>query len=178
MHIPARTHPQDRDQNRVDNETASDPVHLWSSVHYPNGHHSLLLITAPSLSLPRFSCRFSSCYLSAHLHHSADGFHGCWWDYKSRVAPSDYHHRDQLSTHSTTLKSPNVFAGNDTHRVRHAQWVSNGQVSSSSSLPFVNKWLTVCVCVWVTRAVMESLPWCEVLGPFQVPSAMKMSTMM
>lgn len=31
----------------------------------------------------------------------------------------------------------------------------------------------VCVwdTVWVTRAVMESLPWCEVIGPFQVPSS-------
>lgn len=35
------------DQDGVDNETASDPVHLWSTVHYPNGRHSLLLIIAP-----------------------------------------------------------------------------------------------------------------------------------
>lgn len=70
----------------------------------------------------------------------ADGFHGRWWDYKSEVKPSDYHHGDQLSTHSSTLKSQNVSAGNDTHHVRHAQWVSNGQVSSSSSVLFVSRW--------------------------------------
>lgn len=38
---------------------------------------SLLLITAPfSLSLLRRSRRFSSRYLAAHLHQSADGFRG------------------------------------------------------------------------------------------------------
>lgn len=112
---------QDGDQDRVDNETASDPVHLWSSVHYPNGHHSLLLIKAPSLSLLRCSCRFSSRYLSAHLHRSTDGFRGHWWDNKSEAAPWDYHHGDQLSTHSSTLKTPNVLVGNDTHSLTHAQ---------------------------------------------------------
>ncbi len=94
----------------------------------------------PSLSLLRCSCRFSSRYLSAHLHRSADGFRGRWWDNKSEAAPSDYHHGDQLSTHSSTLKTPNVLTGNDTHLLRHAQWVSNGWVSSSSSLPFENRW--------------------------------------
>ena len=141
VHTRRCAHPRDRDQGGVDNETASDPVHLWSSVHYPNGHHSLLLITAPSLSLLRCSCRFSSRYLSAHLHRSADGFCGRWWDNKSEAAPSDYHHGDQLSTHSSTLKTLNVLIGNGTHLLRHAQWVSNGRVSSSSSLPFsMNMW--------------------------------------
>jgi len=101
---------------------------------------TLLLITAPSLSLLGCSCRFSSRYLSVHLHRSADGFRGCWWDYKSGATPGDYHHGDQLSTHSSTLKTPNVLIGNDTHLLRHAQWVSNGQVSSSSGLPFVSRW--------------------------------------
>lgn len=95
---------------------------------------------APSLSLLRCSCRFSSRYLSAHLHRSADGFRGRWWDNKSGAAPSDYHHGDQLSTHSPTLKTPNVLIGNDTHLLRHAQWMSNGWVSSILSLPFGNKW--------------------------------------
>lgn len=132
-------HLQDRYQNRVDNETASDPVHLWSSVHYPNGHYSLLLITALSLSLPRSSCRFSSRYLSAHLHRSADGFRDRWWDNKSGAAPTDYHHGDQLSTRSSTLKTPNVLTGSDTHRIRHPQSVSSLQESSSSGLPLRSK---------------------------------------
>lgn len=149
MHTDRCARPQDGDQGGVDNETASDPVHLWSPVHYPNGHHSLLLITAPSLSLLRCSCRFSSRYLSAHLHRSADGFRGRWWDYKSGAAPSDYHHRDQLSTHSSTLKTQNVLIGNDAQLLRHAKWVSNGWVSSSSSLPFVKRWQTLCVYVWL-----------------------------
>lgn len=128
LHVHGQMRMATRDLDGVDNETASDPVHLWSSVHYPNGHHSLLLITAPSLSLLRCSCRFSSRYLSAHLHQSADGFRGRWWDNKSEAAPSDYHHRDQLSTHSSTLKTPNVLIGNDTQLVRRAQWVSSGRV--------------------------------------------------
>lgn len=98
--------PQDWDQDGVDNETASDPVHLWSSVHYPNGHHSLLLITASSLSLLRCSCRFSSRYLSAHLHRSTDGFRGRWWDSKSEAAPCDYHHGDQPSTSLLDPENP------------------------------------------------------------------------
>lgn len=120
-------------------------------------------------------CHFSSRNFSAHLHHTEDGYRAYWWDYKSVAAPDDYHHGDQPSTYSSTLKIPNVLIGNDAHLLRHAQWVS-----SSSSLPFVSMCGRLCVSVcelWVTSAVMESLPWCEVLGPFEVPSAVKMSAM-
>lgn len=89
----------------------------------------------PSLSLLRCSCRFSSRYLSAHLHRSADGFRGRWWDYKSAAAPSDYHQRDQLRARFSSLKTPNVLIGNNTHLLRHAQWMS-----SSSSLHFLSRW--------------------------------------
>lgn len=181
-----------RDLDGVDNETASDPVHLWFSVHYPNGHHSLLLITAPSLSLLRCSCRFSSRYLSAHLHQFADGFRGRWWNDKSEAEPGDYHHRDQLSTHSSTLKPQMSSLG----RIHNSLDVHNGSPMggrSSVSAVFVQRVADsararVLRCVfeggtrgerkdlWVTRAVMESFPWCEVLGPFEIPSTVKMSS--
>lgn len=129
---------------------------------------------SPSLSLLCCSCHFSSCYFYTHLHHSADGFHGRWWDYKSVATPSDYHHRDQLSTHSSTLNTSNVLIWNDTQLQRNEQWMS-----SSSSLQFASMWWECAwVCeLWPTKAVMEFLSWCEVLALFEVPSAMKMSSM-
>lgn len=51
---------QDGDQDGVDNETASDPVHLWCSVHYLNGHKSPLLIRPFSFT----SLRLLSFFIS------------------------------------------------------------------------------------------------------------------
>jgi len=166
MHTDRCPEPQDGDQGEVDNETASDPVHLRSTVHYPNGYHSLLLI----YSLLHCSCRFSSRYLYAHLHLTADGFRGRWWDYKSVATPSDYHHGDQLSTHYVTLKTQmsSLETKHTSCTMTLAQvyhlWVGGG--------------LCARVCeLWLAKAVMESLHWCEVLALFEVLSAVKMSAM-